>query len=109
MKAWEEAFLVPHARWYRGRAATAPNAGAELTGHGLAVSAIKPAEDGSGMVLRAVNLLDREVRGAWRITPAPTEAWLLRADETRVESLPVQGNAIPLRVGPRALSTILVR
>jgi alpha-mannosidase len=106
--AWEEAFLAPHAKWCRGRDASVANVGAELVGHGLAVSAIKPAEQGPGMILRAVNLLDREVNGAWRINPAPSEAWLLRADETRIESLAPDGAAVPFRVGPRTLSTILV-
>jgi alpha-mannosidase len=94
--------------WYRGRTASAPSLSAELVGHGLAVSAIKPAEQAQGMVLRAVNLLDREVSGAWRIDPVPMEAWLLRADETRIESLAIEGRAIPFRVGPRGLATILV-
>jgi alpha-mannosidase len=106
--AWEQAFLGVHAMWYRGRTASAPSLSAELVGHGLAVSAIKPAEQEQGMVLRAVNLLDREVSGAWRVDPVPTEAWLLRADETRIESLAIEGRAIPFRVGPRGLATIMV-
>ncbi|HET7111438.1 MAG TPA: glycoside hydrolase family 38 C-terminal domain-containing protein [Gemmatimonadales bacterium] len=108
MAAWEEAFLGLHPKWHRGRTAAAPGISAELVGHGLVVSAIKPAEQGEGMVLRAVNLQDREVSGAWRISPSPTEAWLLRADETRIESLAIEAHAIPFRVGPRALATILV-
>ncbi|HET8634652.1 MAG TPA: glycoside hydrolase family 38 C-terminal domain-containing protein [Gemmatimonadales bacterium] len=106
--AWEAAFLGPHARWYRGRSASAPAVGAELIGHGLVASAVKSAEQGPGLVLRAVNLLDQEVSGAWRLTPAPAEAWQLRADESRLGPLPVESWAIPLRIGPRATSTILV-
>jgi alpha-mannosidase len=109
MAAWEEAFLGPHARWYRGRSAAAPAVSAELVGHGLVASAVKPAEQEQGLVLRAVNLLNQEVSGAWRLAPAPAEAWLLRADESRVQPLPFEGSAIPIRVAPRALSTILVR
>jgi alpha-mannosidase len=108
MAAWEEAFLGLHPKWHRGRTAAAPGISAELVGHGLVVSAIKPAEQEEGMVLRAVNLLDREVSGGWRISPPPMEAWLLRADETRIESLAIEAHAIPFRVGPRALATILV-
>jgi alpha-mannosidase len=106
--AWERAFLTPHAHWYRGRSASASSGGIELLGHGLAVSAIKPPELGQGMVLRALNLLEREVSGTWRINPAPTAAWLVRADETRVESLPIEGLAVSFRSGPRTLTSILV-
>ncbi|HET7601500.1 MAG TPA: glycosyl hydrolase-related protein, partial [Gemmatimonadales bacterium] len=108
MTAWEEAFLGPHVCWYRGRSASAPAVSAELVGHGLMASAVKPAEQGTGLVLRAVNMLDQEVSGAWRLAPPPTEAWLVRADESRLQPLPVEGSAILIRVGPRAISTILV-
>lgn len=108
MTAWEQAFLAPHARWFRGRTASVQHVAVELVGHGLAVSAIKPAAQGHGMVLRAVNLTDREVNGTWRMTPGPSEAWRLRADETRLEKLDIEDSAIPIRVPARALSTILV-
>jgi alpha-mannosidase len=108
MAAWEGAYLGPHACWYRGRSASAPAVSAELVGHGLVASAVKPAEQGTGLVLRAVNMLDQEVSGAWRVVPPPAEAWLVRADESRLQQLPVEGSAIPIQVGPRAISTILV-
>ena len=108
MAAWEQAFLGPQLRWYRGRSASAPAVSAELVGHGLVASAVKPAEQGPGLVLRALNLTDKEVNGAWRLAPPPTEAWLVRADESPLRPLPVEGSAVPIRVGPRAIATILV-
>ena len=109
-QAWEAVFLGPHGAWYRGRRAGKSSAGQiELTGHGLVVSSIKPALNGSGTILRACNLTQAEVRGAWQVAPAPAEAWRVRADETRTAPLEVTGEAIPFRAGPRELVTIWVR
>jgi alpha-mannosidase len=109
-RAWEAAFLGPHGAWYRGRRAGSPSAGQiELTGHGLVASSIKPALNGPGTVLRAYNLSQAEVRGTWHVTPAPAEAWRVRADETRTAPLEVTGEGIVFCAGPRELVTVWVR
>lgn len=82
--------------------------GFELAGAGLAVSAIKPSEDGTGVVLRCVNLLDRAVQGAWRV-PGPASAFLARLDETILGSLACRDGMVPFEAQPRAIVTILVR
>ncbi len=108
-RVWEEAFLVPLATWYRGRGAGVPSAGRiELTGHGLVVSAIKPASEGPGLILRALNLSGQAVEGSWRVAPRPGQAWRVRADETRTAQLSVTDAGIPFRAGPRELISIQV-
>jgi hypothetical protein len=107
--AWEEIFLAPWASWHRGVDGEHPmDAAVELTGHGLVTSAIVPAAHGPGMVLRAVNLTDLEVAGAWRVRPWPGEAWRVRADETRLASLDVVDGVVAFRAYPRELTSILV-
>ncbi|MDB4908292.1 MAG: glycoside hydrolase family 38 [Gemmatimonadetes bacterium] len=84
-------------------------AGPELKGDGLAVSAIKPAAVGSGVVLRCINLLDIPVAGSWT-TPHPTpDAWLARLDETALEPIEIQDHFIPFVAPPRGIVTIIVR
>jgi len=108
-RTWEEAFLGPFATWYRGRGGEPPaDTSIELSGHGLAVSAVMPAPDGDATMLRAVNLTDRDVAGSWRMTPGPDSAWRARADGTRVAPLEIMHDRIPFRAGPRELVSILV-
>jgi alpha-mannosidase len=86
--------------------------GIELTGIALSTSAIKESEDGRGIVLRCVNLSDREQRGAWTIAADIKEANLARLDETLLEPLEVQAadgkSTIPFTAAPRAVVTIVV-
>ncbi|HZI30669.1 MAG TPA: glycosyl hydrolase-related protein [Gemmatimonadaceae bacterium] len=82
--------------------------GVELTGEGLACSTIKESEDGDGIVLRCVNVLNREVAGSWRL-PKVREASLARLDETPLEGLPPHDGAVDFVAPPRGIVTILVR
>lgn len=93
----------------RSAIATVPaRAGVALHGAGLAMSALKESEDGASLVLRCVNLLEREVQGAWELGVMPGAASYARLDETPLESLAVQGNTVPFVAPPRAIVTILV-
>ena len=83
-------------------------AGPELAGDGLAFSAMKESEDGEWVIVRCVNLLDREVEGAWQL-PAAREAILSRLDETPIEALAVQDGGVRFVAAPRQVVTILVR
>lgn len=82
--------------------------GVELHGPGLAVSAIKPADDGDGMVLRCVNLLDRVVAGAWDV-PGLRNADLVRLDETSLGALSVEGDRVAFSAQPRAIVSVRAR
>ncbi len=86
-----------------------PVTGPELIGTGLAVSAIKPSEDGQWMVLRCVNFTEHDVDGEWRLPFDVTEARLSRLDETLLGDAPFEGRVLPLHLTSRAIHTLLVR
>ena len=83
--------------------------GVELVGRGLALSSIKQAEEGMGIVLRCVNLTDSAVSGSWRLGHPVREAQLVRLDETVLSDLTVRGSEIAFTASPRAVVSVLVR
>jgi alpha-mannosidase len=85
--------------------------GPELAGVGMAFSAIKQSDDGNWLVLRCVNLLDREQTGRWTLPRRIQEAKLARLDETPLSGITVipGQSVIEFAAGPRAVVTILVR
>jgi hypothetical protein len=83
--------------------------GVDLEGDGLALSALKKAEDGRSLVIRCVNTTGRRVRGVWRFEFPVKRAVLARLDETRIGGLPVRnGREVPFQAAPHATVTILV-
>lgn len=82
--------------------------GAALSGDGLALSAVKDSEDGEWLVLRCVNLLDREVQGRWQV-PGLAEAMRARLDETPLGSVAVRDGRVDFVAPPRGIVTILAR
>ena len=82
--------------------------GVTLEGDGLALSAIKTSEDGEWLVLRCVNLTEREVDGAWVLGTPARAAWRSRLDETRGELVGIQDNRVPFVAPPRTIVTLLV-
>jgi alpha-mannosidase len=93
--------------WHSAIGAPASQEGIELRGEGLAFSCAKPSEDGTGVVLRCVNVLDRTVAGAWRLQGA-SAAWLSRLDESRLGELSVRDGEVRFLARPRGVVTILV-
>ena len=82
-RLWEDAFLPPQALWLRNADTLRPApVTVELSGEGLVLSALKPAEQGSGMVLRCYNATGVPQMGRWRIQPVPREVNRVRADES---------------------------
>ena len=86
-----------------------PTRGIELVGMGLAFSTAKESDDGTSIALRAVNLLERPVEGAWQLGFDVHEASLARLDETVLSPLSVDGRAIRFVAPPRGVVTVLVR
>ena len=86
-----------------------PVHGVQLDGRGLAFSTMKRSEDGAWMVLRCVNLTDATVAGRWTLGSDISAAKLARLDETIVGDLAPAGASVSFDVGPRAITTILVR
>jgi hypothetical protein len=87
----------------------APTTGLELAGEGLAFSTAKDSDDGRWVVLRCVNLVNEPRDGSWRLGFPIREARLARLDETPGDPLPIVGDVVRFRAGPRALVTVLVR
>jgi alpha-mannosidase len=83
-------------------------AGVVLDGEGLAFCTVKESEDGEWLVLRCVNLLDRDVPGSWQLSPL-REARLSRLDEAVLDPLEVQEDRVAFIAPPRGIVTVLVR
>ena len=84
-----------------------------MSGAALAFSAIKQSEDGEWLVLRCVNLIDREQSGRWTFPKQIKEAKLARLDETAIADWPVatdkSHSTVEFVAAARAVVTILVR
>ncbi|HWH53671.1 MAG TPA: glycosyl hydrolase-related protein [Gemmatimonadaceae bacterium] len=85
-----------------------PVSGVELHGLGLAFAAVKESEDGTALILRCTNLLEEPARGVWRLPFDTPTAALARLDETSMQEVEVQGRAIAVAAGPRAVATLRV-
>jgi hypothetical protein len=110
-ESWENLFLPLKAMWARdwnGRVVTSP--GLELQGEGLALSTIKAAEAGEGMVVRCYNLLDAPASGCLRLGFPVRRACTVRADETILAELKVETqNEVRFSVPPRGVFSVLLR
>jgi hypothetical protein len=73
---------------------------------GIAEIQLKPAADGEGIVVHAINLT-AEPRTI-RLTPAvaPQEAWLCSPLEENGEALPVEAGAVTLPLPPRGVASV---
>ncbi|MEP7324663.1 MAG: glycosyl hydrolase-related protein, partial [Gemmatimonadota bacterium] len=109
---WEDCFLPIRGTWFRDWLphAMGETPSLELEGEGLVLSAIKPAEDSEGMVVRCFNLRDNRVTGTLRAGVEVSRATLCRADESPVESLKVdKSGVIRFPVSPRSVATVLLQ
>ena len=102
---WEDAFLPIQARHYRRFTGMDTAAGFTLEGEGLVASAMKPGPEGM-TVLRCWNAREAPVEGAWVSGRSVDRVVLLRADETVLQDLVVEGGSIRFRAGPRGMVTI---
>ncbi|HMV33244.1 MAG TPA: hypothetical protein PKA50_14100, partial [Gemmatimonadales bacterium] len=102
---WEDAFVPPLAVFVRDYCATdVPMIDARpvaLLGEGLVFTAMKPAEDGLGYILRCANLRDEAAEGAWRWATAPGRVTRVRADETPLAPMPCDGTEVGFEIGAR--------
>ena len=108
---WEDAFLPLQGWWLRdaGTLTLAP-ADVTLEGTGLVLSAAKPAQAGSPMVLRCYNATGRKAAGAWRFGDGVKNAHRVRADERESVALVLEqrGRAVRFVAAPHEIVTILV-
>ena len=108
---WEDAFLPLQGWWLRDAGALTPApADVALEGTGLVLSAVKPAQAGSPMVLRCYNATARKAAGAWRFADGVKSAHRVRADERESVALVLEqrGNVVRFVAEPHEIVTILV-
>jgi alpha-mannosidase len=108
-RSWEDAFLPPITLWMRQAMVTRDQEpGLELEGDQLAFEALKPAEDGDGLVLRFVNLAPTPAHARCRFPWPLLRAERARADETRLGplALPASGSRLELEIGGHELASI---
>jgi len=109
--SWEDAFLPPIPLWLRsGLASRDTTPAIELVGDGLVMEAMKPAEVGDAIVLRAVNLAGRSTHGGWRFGVPIRQAERVRADESVVAPVMLSPDcrSLTFEAGPGELVTIRV-
>jgi alpha-mannosidase len=108
---WEDAFLPLRGFWLRDAAAlTLATVDITLEGSGLVLSAVKPAQQGSPLVLRCYNATSRRAAGAWRFGDGVKSAHRVRADERESVALVLEGRGKLVRftAEPHEVVTILV-
>jgi alpha-mannosidase len=98
LNCWEDAFLPVQAFWLADATGIAlPRDGIALEGEGLVCSAIKPAEESRGIVLRCYNARAGTIAGRWVFGSPRRRASRVRADER-------EGREVPLARGGRVLA-----
>jgi hypothetical protein len=111
-RMWEDCFLPLRATWYRDWLPhpAGPTPTLEISGEGLVLSTVKPAEHGDGVVVRCFNVSDREVKAVMRPSWRVARAYRARADESRLENLALvdQGRAISFAASPGSVVTVLL-
>jgi alpha-mannosidase len=108
---WEDCFVPLRGFWLRDAVHLTPAAtDIVLEGAGLVLSAVKPAQAGSPMVLRCYNATARQVAGAWRFGEGVRTAHRVRADERESAPLVLDGRGHTVRfvAEPHEIVTILV-
>src|SRR5574341_51090 len=110
-RAWEDVFLPVRGFWLRDAGPLGPpTVAVALEGAGLVVSAFKPAQTGSPMVLRCYNATNRRTAGAWRFGDGVKSAHRVRADERESVALVLEsrGKVVRFVAEPHEIVTILV-
>jgi mannosylglycerate hydrolase len=109
---WEDVFLPLRPVWLRQATPLLPKQiGTRLEGDGLVFSALKPAEDSDGIVLRCYNARATPTEGAWRLACPADSAQRVRADEREPSQLSLEdeGRVIRFHAGPHEIVSVLVR
>jgi mannosylglycerate hydrolase len=109
-RMWEDLFVPPVTRWirdYRGSESQPATAGLTVEGEGLVFSTLKPAEDGTGAILRCWSAREQPVAGRIRCVRRLARASLVRADESLVQELVIgDGHAVELMAAGRGMVSV---
>jgi len=108
---WEDGFVPLHGYWLREAGELlneTPNI--TLEGPGLVLSAVKPAQAGSPMILRCYNATDQKVAGAWRFGTGMRSVHRVRADERESAPLALEsrGHLVRFAADPHEVVSLLV-
>jgi alpha-mannosidase len=102
-RRWEDLFLPPTALWFRQSLGLDPaRLDLRLLGDELIFSALKPAADGHGVVLRCYNAGEHQAEGAVTFGDARPQVIRVSADERPLEALPLapDGQSVSLSLAP---------
>jgi 2-O-(6-phospho-alpha-D-mannosyl)-D-glycerate hydrolase len=108
---WEDVFLPVQGVWLRQASPLSLEPiDLHLEGDGLVFSGLKPAERGSGMVLRCYNATGRPAVGAWHFGTPVSGAQRARADEHPLHEIRLgeAGRIVPFHADPHEIVTIMV-
>ena len=108
---WEDVFVPVRGFWLRDAVELAPApVDIVLEGAGLVVSAVKPAQQGSPLVLRCYNATGHKAAGAWHFGDPVKSAHRVRADERESTALVLEarGKTVRFVAEPHEIVTILV-
>jgi alpha-mannosidase len=114
MHLWEDCFLPPVTRWirnhYPAKNPRTEEAGCTLEGDGLVLSAVKPAEDGRGLVVRCANLRGALVQGRLRFARRLSRAAETRADESPIGEIALEesGSTVAFALGGHGMISVRV-
>lgn len=111
LEYWEDAFLPVQAFWLADATEIAASSeGLALEGEGLVCSAIKPAEESGGVVIRCYNAREEPVEGRWVFAAPRRRAFRVRADEREGQETPLArgGRVLAFEAAPHAWVTHLV-
>jgi alpha-mannosidase len=81
----------------------------EVDSPAFAVSAIKRAEDGDGVVVRLYNIYDREAVGSVDIVPLDGEVSMVNLNEERISEVPRVDGRAPLTARRNEIITLRFR
>ncbi|HZA91333.1 MAG TPA: glycoside hydrolase family 38 C-terminal domain-containing protein, partial [Gemmatimonadales bacterium] len=110
-RLWEDLFLPIQPVWLRQASPLSlPTTDIRLDGEGLVFSALKPAEQGSAMVLRCYNARPSPAAGAWHLSAPVVAAHRARADEQILHEIRLGegGRSVPFHAAPHEIVTIMV-
>ena len=108
---WEDLFLPVRAVWLRQASPLSPAPiDVRLEGYGLVFSALKPAEQGDGMVLRCYNATGNPTAGLWHFGHPVSSAKRARADEVGLHDIRLGdgGRIVPFHAAANEIVTIMV-
>ena len=113
---WEQAHREAHefaaplrGRWNPAGSGLLPPSASlvEIEGEGLVLSALKRAEDGSGVIVRLYNILDRSTRGRLRLTQPWTKAEVVDLKEDLLRAATIRRGWVGLELRPNEITTFL--